>query len=170
MDLYMVILRLLHIPAGIVWVGFSLFMMSFAMPAALSMEDRGGRFVRALYNTTPLLRVFPITALVTTVAGVLLYLRVSDNFNANWLTSGAGIVLTIGSLAGLAAFFHGIGIGRRSEAQKELLNTIAGQPDGPTPAQGAQLAEIGQKQARATMISVVLMVIAVVGMSTARYF
>lgn len=170
MDLYMILLRLIHISAGILWVGFGLFMAWIAVPAALSMRDRGTTFLHALYDKTPFLRVMPIVSLLTTVAGVLLYIRVSDNFNAAWLGSAGGIVLTIGSLAGLAAFVHGISIGQQSERQKKILDGIVSQPGGPTPEQVGALQALGESSARKSMISVVLMIVAVVGMSAARYF
>ncbi|GAB4574332.1 MAG: hypothetical protein Kow0077_20360 [Anaerolineae bacterium] len=170
MDLYMVILRLLHIPAGILWVGFGLFMLGFAMPAALQLPDRGGQFVRMLYHRQQLGRAFPILALITTVAGILLYLRVSDMFNGAWMSSPGGIVLTIGSLAGIGAFLHGIKLGADSEAQVALLDEVAAQGGPPTPEQAQKLAEIGQKVFRSSVISSLLMIIAVIGMSTARYF
>ncbi len=170
MDLYMVILRILHIGAGILWVGFAVFMLYFGSPAARSMQDRGLRYTHALLSVTPFSTVMSTVALVTVIAGFLLYLRVSGTFNSAWLTSPGGIVLTIGSVAGLLAAGHGFtGIRGALLNQKAIVNAVIAQSGPPTPEQAAQLQAAGQRMGRNSQIGVILMIIAVLGMASARY-
>lgn len=170
MDIVMIVLRLVHIFAGILWAGAGFFLLLVLMPAMNAMGQEGIRFrqgfiVKSRFNT-----VMPIASLLTTLAGVLLFVRVSDHFNSDWLSSDSGIVLSIGSLAGWLAFGHGITTtGAAFKKSAALLKTIEAQGTPPTESQVAQLQALGRKSIRHGRISVLLLIIAIVGMSAARY-
>lgn len=170
MDTTMIVLRLVHIFAGIFWVGASLFMTALFVPAVRAQGPQGGRFMHGLLNHSRFNLYMPLSALLTTVAGVLLYIKVSDTFNADWIETDGGIVMTIGAVAGLLAFGHGASAvgplsGRVSEAMKEVYAK-----DGPpAPDEAARLQELTARLGRNAQASLILMIIAVVGMSAARY-
>ncbi len=171
MDLYMILLRLVHIVAGILWVGFAIFMLFFTAPTVRRLEAAGTRFMYLLYTHTPIQLVMPVLALLTTGAGILLYLRASDTFNADWIGSPGGLVLTIGSLAGILAFGHGVAalipLNVRYRAAVEKLQAQEGPPSAE---QVAELQALGAKLGLNSRIGAVLMAIAVIGMASARYF
>ena len=97
-------LRLLHIVGGLVWVGAAL-VMSFAIePALRQAGDEGSRMLSRLYASPSIARLIPLSALVTTLAGLLLYGMLSYH---ETLGSGFGIALNLGALLGLLAFAHG---------------------------------------------------------------
>ena len=170
MDIVMIVLRLVHIFAGILWAGSGFFLLLVLIPAMNAMGQEGIRFrqgfiVKSRFNT-----VMPIASLLTTLAGVILFVRVSDHFNSDWLSSDGGIVLSIGSLAGLLAFGHGTGVtGPTFRKSATLLKAIEAQGGPPTEAQMAELQALGRKSARHARISVLMLIIAIVGMSAARY-
>ncbi len=170
MDIVMIVLRLIHIFAGIFWAGAAFFLLLVLMPALNAMGQEGNRFRQVFIARSRFITVMPIASLLTTVAGVLLFVRVSDHFNSDWLSSDGGIVLSIGALAGLLAFGHGLGTTnvtfRKSAA---LIKAIEAQGSPPTESQLAQLQALGQRGASSARISTLLLIISIAGMSAARY-
>ena len=102
--LVVTILRLLHIVGGLVWVGAAIVMSFYIEPALDRAGADGSAIMRRLYRETSFPRLIPISALVTTVAGLLLYGMLSYH---ETLSSSMGVVLTLGALVGLLAFAHG---------------------------------------------------------------
>ncbi len=102
--LIVTILRLLHIVGGLVWVGAAIVMSFYIEPVLAKAGADGRRIARGLYSETSFPSLIPLSALVTTVAGLLLYGMLSYH---EALSSGMGLVLTLGALIGLLAFGHG---------------------------------------------------------------
>ena len=98
------VLRLLHIVAGLIWVGAAIMMSFFVEPAAQRSGGDGVRFLRAFYGKTNYSRMIPLAAVITTLAGVLLYGMMSYHETMN---SAMGMTITLGALFGLLAFGHG---------------------------------------------------------------
>jgi uncharacterized membrane protein len=171
MDILMIVLRLIHIFAGIFWVGATLFLWRIVTPAVTKLGPDGGKFMRTLLNDTPYLQAIAGAAVATVLAGVWMYLRVSDNFNADWLSQTKNIILTIGALAGLAAAGHGLfalaPIGRKIRA---LGNEMAAAGGPPSPEQLSTMQQLQAKMSRNVPITAILMIVAVAGMASARYF
>ncbi len=157
--LLVTILRLLHIGAGLIWVGAALLMSLYIEPAAAAAGTEGRRFLRALYSQTQFPRLIPLMALITTVAGLLLYGLLSYH---EAMSSAMGFVLTIGSAFGLLAFGHGFftvwrGAGRYATLLK------AGE------AKEADLEPLQDKIRRNGRISLWLALVALILMAGARY-
>lgn len=170
MDVMMIIFRLFHIFAGIAWVGGGFFMILVLVPAINKMGDEAQTVISTETFQRRFNRMMAISALLTTLFGLALYGEVSDGFNADWLSSDSGIVLTIGSVAGLFAFGHGAGaLGPINDKIAKLGATIRDQGSPPTAEQRSELQALQAKSVRQAQISMVLLVIAVVGMSAARY-
>ncbi|MDE2775301.1 MAG: hypothetical protein OXI77_05090 [Chloroflexota bacterium] len=98
------ILRLLHIVFGLIWVGAAFLLSFYIEPAARASGSDGDRFLRALYRRTNFPRLIPLSALITTIAGLLLYGLLSYH---DAMSSAMGLILSIGALFGLLAFGHG---------------------------------------------------------------
>jgi uncharacterized membrane protein len=166
----MVVLRLIHIFAGIIWVGFGMFLLFLLVPTARQLGPEGQAFMRGFLKRSAFNRMLPIASLLTTAAGLWLYYKVSDSFNTDWMKSDGGIVLSVGSVAGLLAFGHGAtATGPASEKIVKLGDTIDAQDGPPTPDQIAALQALQKKMTLHGRISVGLLIIAVVGMASARY-
>lgn len=170
MDEYMVFLRLVHIFAGIVWVGAAWFMAFVLNPTVHALGRDGQAFMRGLARHSHVSHMMMVSSLLTTLAGLLLYYRVSDHFNSDWMSSTGGVVLTIGSLAGIAEFLIGGMVIGPTTGQLSGLGAEIERGGGPPSAD--QLARLGALQSRLGQIeniSVVLTVVAVAGMAAARY-
>jgi uncharacterized membrane protein/mono/diheme cytochrome c family protein len=169
-DAYMIIFRLIHILSAIVWLGSSVFILAFVQPAAAAIGADGQRFMQSLMTNTRLMIALPLSSLLTVLAGLALYYRVSDHFNSDWMGSTSGVVLSIGSVFGLAAFLHsGAVLSRITRQTGALSREISQQGAPPTPAQLALMRRLQSRSRTNGMISVGLMVIAIVGMVSARY-
>lgn len=170
MDTFMVIARLLHIAAGTFWVGSGVFMLFFVMPTVRSMGPGGQSFLECFYQITPFAIAMPIASLVTTVAGALLYYRVSDHFNADWMSATPGVVLTIASVLGIAAFLHGATVtGPTSDKLGKLTKDLGALTGPPSESKIAEVRGLQQKLGQHARISTTLEVLSLLGMAAARY-
>ena len=153
------LLRLLHIAAGFIWVGAALLMSFYIEPIADSFGAEGGRFLRALHSKTSFPRLIPLSALVTTVAGLLLYGLLSYH---EAMSSAMGVILSLGALFGLLAFGHGyFTVWRRSGEYAGLA--------GMNEADGEALAQLEAKMRRNGRVSFWLALVSLVLMAGARY-
>ena len=166
MEILVVLLRLLHIVAAAVWVGLGIAMVWYIAPAANSAGESGLRFLKALLTRTGFSKAFPAAAGLTVLAGILLYLTGS----AGRFTQVGNMVLGTGALFGVLAMLHGgAATGRATTALLEALNQHV-QENQPVPAEAlSTLRERAAKLATHSRISAILMIIALVGMGSARY-
>jgi uncharacterized membrane protein len=170
MDSVMVLLRVGHILAGVFWAGAAFMMAGFVTPTVRALGADGGKFVQALVQRSRFSQAMGLAALVTVVCGLILFWRVSGGLQTGWLTSGRGLSLTIGSLAGLVAYGHGFAVqGKKSAELGALAKEIAAGGKPPTAQQAQCMGAIQTAIARGGLISAGLLAICVVGMSAARY-
>ena len=166
MDIVLVLLRLIHIVAAVIWFGAGFSEAFVVMPAVAASGTTGKRFFVAMSQNRFYQMLFPVVALLTVLAGILLYLVGNS---ASHFSSTGNAVLGIGAVAGILAVLHGAAVlGRAGASLAEAISQNLGD-DGIT-AEGAPLvAERMAYLARHNRITFVLMVIALVGMASARY-
>jgi hypothetical protein len=110
-------------------------------------------------------------SLLTVLAGAILYLYDSGSFNLTWITTGPGLGLTIGSLAGLVAFFVGtFGIGPTSGKMGALGQQIGSAGGKPTLEQINTMQAMEKKLSLFEQIDFVMLSLAMLTMATARYW
>ena len=89
----------------------------------------------------------------------------------DWVTSSFGLVLTIGGvIATVTAFVGAIGVGHGVERLVDLGGKIAASGGPPTPEQQARLDRFSSSLERAGKLDLVLLLLAVTAMATARYW
>jgi uncharacterized membrane protein len=170
MDYFMILLRIIHIGGAVLWGGSAFFVAGFLSPAAEATAPESGTFMQYLTGKTRVSQVLSVTAILVVLSGLTMYWKLSNGLNLNWITSGQGLGLTIGGLAGLAA--AGVGLSVPARATKKIAaigQEIQAQGGPPTQVQteGLQAAQAGLK--RGGEITAVLLVIAVLGMAAAQY-
>ena len=164
-----IILRLIHIFAGVFWAGVAFFTAGLLMPAVAKMGPEGGRFIQQFAQRTQISKYMSLAALLTVIPGILLYI-IDSGFRPAWITTGLGIGWTIGGLAGIAAFLHGgLVTGRTSNRIAQLGQEIAAAGGPPSPAQMAEMGQLQAKMREAGIVSAILLAVAVLGMTVARY-
>ena len=170
MDLYVIVLRILHIFGAVFWAGTTFLFTGYVGPAVMASGSEGSKFLQALLNQTRFLRVIAATSGLTALSGLLLYWRASGGLRPAWIGTGTGLGLTIGGLAGLLAFAVAIAVQNRAGRRLAALGRevqAAGGP--PTPEQGAQMQAAGRAIGQGGRWSSILLIIAVLGMATAQY-
>jgi uncharacterized membrane protein len=164
----MVWLRLVHIVAGVVWVGSAVFAALFVIPTARALGADGRRFVERLQQ-----RLGPalgIAMLLTVVPGFMMYGRLSAGFNRAWVTSRPGLALGAGAIAALLAVVVGVASNAPAGAKiARLRKGVETQGGTATAAQAAELATLQARIERGAQVAAVLLVFAAGAMAVARY-
>lgn len=166
MDIFLLVLRLVHVLGGVFWVGGSLMMNFFIAPTIGATAQAGKQFAGHLMAKTRFSMTITISAILTVLAGGILYWRDSQGFTSMWMQAGSGIGFGIGSISALVGFVFGVMVGQLNKKMAWIGSQIKGEP---TPEQLAQLQKIQSQLKVASPINVIALVIAVVFMSIARY-
>jgi hypothetical protein len=169
MDPYLIVLRLLHIPFGVFWVGSSLAFVWFVGPAVGAVGPDGGKVVRQLILRTRWITAVTLAAVSTNLSGLLMYWHDSSGLKLSWITGGMGPMLTLGGIAGLLAGYFGVNVGKTGQELAKLGERIESAAGPPSPEDAA---ELGQLQARMQSLgstASIVMVIAILAMASARY-
>jgi hypothetical protein len=170
MDTYMVVLRIVHVLAGVFWVGAAFTTILFLQPTAREVGPAAGPFMAHLAGKKRLIDWVLRAAGLTILAGLLMYWRVSGGLDGDWIISAQGLALTIGALCGIGAFSLGLSVVRPSiMATLAIGAEVAASGGPPTPEQAAKLQELQKRGKAVGQIIVPLLVIAVSGMAAWRY-
>ena len=169
MQFLIILLRLVHIFAGIFWTGVTFFMYTVMKPAVKDSGEIGGKFMQHLNVHSKMSTFMGATASLTFLSGFFLYWWLSG-FAVGWITSPTGLVLTIGSLAGTIGWIYGFFTHVPLNARmKSLVNEIASAGGPPSSEQMAEMQQVGGKLEKAGNVTTFILVIAVLGMAIARY-
>jgi uncharacterized membrane protein len=167
-DVLQIVLRVVHIGAGILWVGSATFVLLFVEPTVHALGPQGGQFMSHMTAARKMPAIFAGSAILTIVAGIWLYWRDTNGFDLDIVTTAPGIGFGVGGVAAILAFVIGLFVVRpRVERMGELGGAMAA--GSPT---SEQVQEMGTLQASLRSISIfneVLLVVAVVAMASARF-
>lgn len=170
MDLYMAVLRIVHVLAGVFWVGAAFTTFLFIQPTARELGPAAGPFMAHLAGRKHLIEAVLTAAGLTILAGLLMYWRVSGGLDADWISSAPGITITIGALAAIAAFVLGLTVVRPNiRATLAIGQAVAAGGGPPTPEQAAELDAIRIRSIAVGRAIVPLLLVAVAAMASARY-
>jgi hypothetical protein len=131
MNLYVLVLRVIHISGAVFWAGTSWALAGFFSPAARDVGPAGNQVMGQVMGRRRLTDVFGLAAVATVLPGILLYWRLSGGLNPAWITSGSGLALTGGALSGLAAFLVGFSVARPVSVNLAKLGAQAAADEGP---------------------------------------
>jgi hypothetical protein len=148
MDLYVIVLRILHIFGAVFWAGTTFLFTGYVGPAVMAAGPEGNRFMQALLNQTRFLRVIAAASGLTALSGLLLYWRASGGLRPAWISTGTGLGFTIGGLAGLMAFGRHRNADRAGRRLAALGATRFRRLVRSHPEQGAQMQAAGRPSAR----------------------
>lgn len=166
MNIYLLVLRLVHIVAGIIWGGGALIMEFFISRTILATGESGQKFAQHLMNKVRLHNFMTAMAASTILAGTLLYWHDSNGFTSAWMTSSTGIGFGIGAVFGLVAFVFGAIFGGSNARLAQIGAQIQGKP---TDEQLTQIQAIQKRIKFVSPIHTYSMILAMLFMATARY-
>ncbi len=129
MDTYGLVLRLLHIAGGVLWAGWAWSLALFVGPGVAAAGPEGGKVMQTIAAKTKLVRTMVIAPLVVVATGLLLYWRVSGGLTGGWMSSAGGVTITIGAVAGIAAWAVGFFV--IAPAANHMAGLAAQGPPGP---------------------------------------
>lgn len=161
------IARLFHIFAGVIWAGTVITFGRYIEPTINATGPAGQAFMQGLIKRgyTKFMTVVASTGILS---GLYLYWRVSGGFQPDWIGSPFGLTLTIGAVTAIAAFALGpifyMPLGKRIE---QIARSIG--PEGPSTEQRAELGGITHKLGQVGNWSMLLLGITVLTMAGARY-
>jgi len=166
MNYLVIALRIIHIVAGITWVGGTLIMTFFIGPTIGATAEAGQKFIGHLMNNLKFSNRMSAAAGLTILAGFILYWIDSNGFTSAWMSSGAGRGFGIGAGFALIGFVFGLLIGRTTNAMAQLGAQFRGKP---STEQMSQMQSIRKQQATYSNISATALILAVIFMAIARY-
>ena len=159
------LLRIIHIVAGVYWVGGSLIMTFFVIPTIDAMGESGQKFVGHLMNNLKFSSRMAAASGSTVLAGFILY-ALDARAGANWVRSDFAIGLGIGAVFAVIGLVLGMMVGRTARAMAQLGGQMQGKP---SQSQIAEMQAIRKRQATFSTTSTIAIVLATVFMAIARY-
>jgi hypothetical protein len=166
----LLILRVIHILGGVFWAGSSFLMTAFVEPTVRGAGDDGRRFMGRFAAQSGFTTAMLIAASATVAAGLWLWWIVSDGLSRAWLETGRGAGLTIGIVAASIAYVVGYVMQNRSIRRLVAIGgRVAASGGPPSPEQAAEMTRLTDTVRKGGRIVMVLLLIAVTLMATARY-
>ncbi len=112
-----------------------------------------------------------VSSVLTILAGSLLYWHTSGGLNFNWITSGPGLILSLGAVLGLIALSLGLFIiAPTAKRLMALGQTIQATGGPPLPEQMSQLHFLEARLSQVGKSEFVLMLGSLLTMAMARYW
>ena len=169
MDVLMVVLRLIHVLAGVFWVGAGFHQVSFVTPAAAALGPDGQKFFQQLAFRSRFAATIMSAAVLTFLSGWYMYWKLSG-FRLAWITSSYGLVLTVGAVLGTIAFIGAYQSQYRTIGKmKTLAGKMAAAGGPPAPEMMAAMQGHAALLTKSGQILVILLAVAVAAMATAQY-
>jgi hypothetical protein len=172
-SVFMIIFRFFHIVAGVLWVGSAFLFVGFIGPSAAEVGPSAGPLLTVAVKKRKVAKVITALGGVTVLAGWIMWLHDMGAYGgfSNWIGSSFGVGITIGAvLATIAAFEGSIGVGQNVERLVDIGGEIAASGGPPTPEQQQRLETVMEHVKTHGQIDLVLLLLAVTAMATARYW
>jgi hypothetical protein len=169
MSMSMMVLSLVHIAFGAFWVGAVLLLAGFIGPAVEAAGPAGGTFMQKLNMETRFPMAMSVAGGLTMLSGIILYWIVSNHLSVDWLGSNHGLLITIGSVAGLGAGVAGLTLSKRASlGLARLISEIQAAGAPPSAEQQARMQKLKAALRRGSTLTALLLLIAVACMGLAH--
>ena len=167
MEDWLSIIRLLHVLLGVFWVGSVLFTVLILKPRLAKL---GPNFEKPVMGAL-MPRVVPAmfaSAVIVFITGSILTFNMRAGDLGSLLTTGWGLMISLGIVATLAAMSVGLGgLTPTGIKMGKISDQLNGQP--PTPTQAATLARLGRRMDLLERVDFVLVLLALATMPLARF-
>jgi uncharacterized membrane protein len=166
MNYYLLILRILHIGAGVYWVGSTLLLAFVITPALKATGASGQKFVDYLITKKRFGTESAGAGSMSGIAGILLYWYDSQGLTSAWMHGNSGIGFTVGAVFGLIAFIFGVLTDRKLKAMANLREQFG---DSPSEEQTSQLQSLDKQLSTNLYICAGALSLSLWIMAVARY-
>ena len=169
MNTTVVVLRLLHIGAGVFWAGAIMFFGLFLEPSIRAAGPGGGQVMQQLH-LRKYSAVMPILALVAILTGFELLRRDFPGGPSAWISTRGGMTFVIGGSAALITLIMGVTVVLPTiKRVTELAARLGGMGSQPDPAVAQELVRLRGKMTLLARIATALVAVTVASMAVARY-
>jgi uncharacterized membrane protein len=166
-----VLLRLVHIGAGVFWVGAVFTFFFFVQPTAAALGPDAQKFVFHLMRHRRLPVAILGAAAVTVVAGVWLLVIASNGLDPEQLFGVSRLGYTVGGLVAIVTFAIGaLYVYPRTQTVEHTIGRLLAESRPPSPEEQQTLARVARESRAAGWAVIVGLAVAVVAMATARYW
>jgi uncharacterized membrane protein len=149
MDFYVILLCVVHIFAGVFWVGGLVLFFAFLEPTAKATAPSSQKLMQYLMTRQRFSSYTALISLLTVLAGALLYWRDSGGLQPAWIGTRTGIGFTLGAVFGISAFLVGFfGVRPATNRLAALGTQIEAAGVSPSTAQEAELTRINKVVSR----------------------
>jgi uncharacterized membrane protein len=164
------LLRLVHILAGVFWVGVMFIMAGFLIPTVRETGEAGGRFMQHLMLRRRLPVFLGIAMLLTVLSGFTMYGRLVSATNGAWAGTRPGIAYGIGGLAAVLAAVLGMVISGSAGRRMTAIGQSVAKSGGPPSAeQQAEIARLRGRMSVGAGTAAALLAVSAGAMAIARY-
>lgn len=165
------ILRLIHVAAGVFWVGALYAFFLFVQPTAVALGPAGQPFMYHFIHAKRFAMILLASAITTVLAGLVLLWITTDGFRADLLFGASRLGFTVGGVAAILSLAVGGGyIFPRTRIVERTLGAAIGAGRPPDDEERATLMRVGAESRRAGTWVVIGVGIAIACMATARYW
>lgn len=169
MQILILVLRIIHILAGVFWAGATWLLAGWVTPAVELSGPAGQTFMQTLVRKRRLSDWLTIAALLSILSGLYLFWVASSGLRPGWFRTGLGLSLTIGALAGMVTFLIAMAVNRPSATRLSELAASAQASGGPPdPEIVAEMEMLSERLDRAGMWASGLLALSVLGMAAAE--
>jgi uncharacterized membrane protein len=164
-----IVLRLIHILAGIFWVGAIFLIAGFLLPTVRATGPEGGRFMQHLVLRRRLSVFLLIAMLLTVVSGFTMYARLAAATEGVWASTPPGIGYGVGGLAAILGAVIGAAVSGPAARRMAVLGREASQGSGLSAEQQAEMKRLQTRSALGGRITAGFLAVAAGAMAIARY-
>jgi uncharacterized membrane protein len=163
------LLRLVHILAGIFWVGAVFLIAGFLLPTLRATGREGGRFMQHLMQQRRL-PLFLATAMVLTVlSGFTLYGRTLLATHGTWGATGPGMAYGLGGVSAILAAVVGMTVSGSAARRMAALGQRVTQAGGASPEQQSEMERLQGRMVLGSRLVAAFLAIAAATMAVGRY-
>jgi hypothetical protein len=175
-DIVMIVLRFFHIVGGALWVGSAFLFVAVIGPSAAEVGPSAGPLLQVAVKKRKVATQITIFATATVVAGWLMWLKDLRDYDWNvsdWVfhSGGFGLAITLGAIMATIAYYEGyFHVGKGVEELVDLGAEMAAAEGPPPPEKLARMQSIQESLKKHGQVDIVLLLLTVALMATARYW
>jgi hypothetical protein len=170
MNVTMIVLRIIHIGAGVFWAGAVFVNEGFLLPTMKATGPGGAPFMRHLMGVKKYPVRIATSGVLVILSGLGMYWRDGAMSNGTWYRSRQAMVYGIGGLSAIIALAYGLAVLTRAAAKMNQVGAAVQASGGPpSPEQAATIAAMQQRITSGTHFVAGLIGIAVIAMAIGRY-
>jgi uncharacterized membrane protein len=163
-----IILRLIHILAGVFWAGTAFLIAGFLVPTVRATGREGGLFMQHLMEERRLQMFLGIAMLLTVLSGVTMYARLAAATHGVWAGTAPGITYGVGAVAAILGGATGAVVGSTAGKRLAAIGSSIG-AGGPSQEQQAEMGRLQARIKMGTRVTAGLLAVATGAMAVARY-